>query len=217
MEFQGFKKTLTARLKDQDKDSLIVSKYGQFSLRDRIQFTATTPISSVSPSQMRLINKDSVPQDFAIQLDSLKNVLTYEFEAQPENRYNLQLLPGAITDFYGKTNDTITSIYTTRATSDLGNIPINLIGGTAFPIIIQMVTESLEVVAETTVRDNTSISFDYLPPNKYYIRMIYDANDNGRFDPGNFLENRQPEKVVYFPDLIALQANWDYVTNIILE
>lgn len=217
MEFQGFKKTLTARLKEQDADSLIVSKYGQFSLRDRIQFTATTPISIVSPLQMRLINKDSVPQDFAIQLDSLKNVLTYEFEAQPENRYNLQLLPGAITDFYGKTNDTITSIYTTRATSDLGNIPINLIGGTAFPIIIQMVTESLEVVAETTVRGNTSISFDYLPPNKYYIRMIYDANDNGRFDPGNFLENRQPEKVVYFPDLIALQANWDYVTNIILE
>lgn len=215
--FQDFNKTVTARLKEQGPDSLIVSKYGQFSLRTPIQFTATTPISSVSPLQMKLINKDSVAQKFTVKLDSLKNVLTYEFDQQPENRYNLQLLPGAITDFYGATNDTINNIFTTTAASDLGNIPITFTGGSSFPVIVQIVTENLEVVASQVIRENKSIAFDYLQPNKYYIRMIYDANDNGRYDPGNFLENRQPEKVVYFPDLIALQANWDYVTNIILE
>ncbi|WP_228547284.1 Ig-like domain-containing protein [Nonlabens antarcticus] len=212
-----FKRTVTARLKEQEKDSLIVSKYGQFSLRNPIQFTATTPIVKLSPLQMRLIDKDSVSQDFAVKLDSLNNIWSYEFNVQPENKYSLQSLPGAVTDFYGATNDTITSVFTTKASSDLGNIPINLSGGTAFPIIVQIVTENLEVTGEIIVRDNKSVTFDYLPPNKYYIRVIYDANDNGRFDPGNFLENRQPEKVVYFPDLIALQANWDYVTNIILE
>ncbi|BAO54879.1 hypothetical protein NMS_0870 [Nonlabens marinus S1-08] len=217
VEYKDFRQTVTARLKKQDPDSLIVSKYGQFSLRTPVQFTATTPIVALRPLQMKLINKDSVPQDFAVKLDSLKNVMTFEFEPQPENRYNLKLLPGAITDFYGATNDTINSIFTTRATSDLGNIPINFSGGSSFPIIVEIVTESLEVVASQTIRENSSIAFDYLTPNKYYIRMIYDANDNGRYDPGSFLDNRQPEKVVYFPDLIALQANWDYVTNITLE
>ena len=217
VEFKDFKQSVTARLKEQEADSLIVSKYGQFSLRTPIEFTATTPIASLSPLQMTLMNKDSVSQDFAIKFDSLKNVMTVEFDAQPDNRYNFRMLPGAITDFYGATIDTMTSIYTTRAASDLGNIPINFSGGSNFPIIVEIVTESLEVVATQTIRQNSSIAFDYLTPNKYYIRMIYDANDNGRYDPGNFLENRQPEKVVYFPDLIALQANWDYVTNITLE
>ncbi len=218
IEFKDFKKTLTARLKaGQDKDSLIIIKFGQFSLRDPIQFTATTPISQLDATQMKLIDKDSIAQEFTVELDSLKNIATYNFKAIPEQKYNLQLLPGAITDFYGKTHDTITSVFSTRAASDLGNIPINLSGGSSFPVIVQIVTETLEVTAEIIVDKNGPIVFDYLPPNKYYIRMIYDANDNGRYDPGNFLENLQPEKVVYFPDLIPLQANWDYVTNITLE
>jgi len=213
-----FKDTITARLKESlDPDSLTVAKYGSFKLNKPIQLTGNTPISSVNPSQMNLIDKDSVPQDFAVKLDSLKNVLTYEFDTKPEQRYNLKLLPGAITDFFGGTNDTITNVYTTRATSDLGNIPVILGNGTSWPVIVQIVEENLEVVASKVVRENGEVNFQYLDPGKYYIRVIYDSNDNGRYDPGNWLLNRQPEKVVYYPEIIPLQANWDYITNITLE
>lgn len=213
-----FKDTLTTRLKeDLDIDSLEIAKYGQFSLSTPLQLTANTPIVDTDPLLMNLIDKDSVPQDFAIRLDSLKNILTYSFNVQPEQRYNLKLLPGAITDFYGYTTDTITNVFTTRATSDLGNIPVTLEGGTDFPVIIQITMENLEVVASQVANSNGEYNFEYLDPGNYYIRVIYDRNNNGRYDPGNWLLNRQPEKVVYYPELIPLQANWDYITTVKLE
>lgn len=216
--YGNFKDTLVTRLKTElDKDSLSLDKYGQFKLSTPLQLIANTPIVSVNPLRMNLIDKDSVPQDFAIRLDSLKNVLTYEFNTGPEQRYTLQLFPDAVTDFYGYTNDTITNVYTTRATSELGNIPVILEGGSQWPVIVQIVRENLEEVASRVARSNGEYNFDYLDPGSYYIRVIYDTNNNGRYDPGNWLLNRQPEKVVYYPDLIPLQANWDYITSIKLE
>ncbi|PRP67799.1 Ig-like domain-containing protein [Nonlabens agnitus] len=216
--YGSFQDTLTARLKENlDVDSLSVQKYGQFKLSSPLQLNANTPIADINPLLMDLIDKDSVPQDFGIRLDSLKNVMTYSFNVQPEQRYNLRLLPGAVTDFYGYTNDTITSVYTTKAASDLGNIPVTLEGGSQFPVIIQIVTEKLDVVASITASKNDTYNFEYLDPNNYYIRVIYDSNNNGRYDPGNWLLNRQPEKVVYYPELIPLQANWDYITTVKLE
>lgn len=213
-----FKDTITTRLKENlDQDSLTISKFGDFKLSKPLQLTGNTPISNVNPLQMNLIDKDSVPQDFAIRLDSLNNVLSFEFDTQPQQRYNLQLLPGAVTDFFGVTNDTITNVYSTRATSDLGNIPVILSNGTSWPVIVQIVEENLDLVTSKVARENGEINFEYLDPGKYYIRVIYDSNDNGRYDPGNWLLNRQPEKVVYYPELIPLQANWDYITNITLE
>ncbi len=213
-----FTDTLTARIKDELAiDSLTVAKYGQFKLSEPLQLTGNTPIISIDESRMRLMDKDSMTVAFTTTLDSLKNVVTYNFDKQPEQRYELQLLPGAIKDFYGYSNDTITNRYTTKAVSDLGNIPVILEGGDKWPVIVQIVTEKLEVVASQVARSNGEVLFEFLEPNKYYIRIIYDANDNGRYDPGNWLQNIQPEKVVYFPDLIPLQANWDYITNIRLE
>ena len=104
----NFKDTIVTRLKKElPKDSLTLFKYGQFSLSSPLQLSGNTPIAKVDPLRMNLIDKDSVPQDFAVKLDSLNNVLSYEFAVKPQQKYNLKLLPDAITDFYGYTNDTI--------------------------------------------------------------------------------------------------------------
>lgn len=216
--YGNFKDTLKTRLKKElTKDSLRIAKYGQFKLSAPLQLTANTPIEELNPLKMELIDKDSVPQDFSIRLDSLKNIMTYEFNTTQQQRYTLKLLPGAVTDFYGYSNDTITNVYTTKASSDLGNIPVNLEGGTSWPLIIQIVRENLEVVTSQIALSNGQYPFEYLEPGNYLIRIVYDRNSNGRYDPGNWLLNTQPEKVVYYPDLIELQANWDYNTTIKIE
>jgi uncharacterized protein (DUF2141 family) len=69
--------------------------------------------------------------------------------------------------------------------------------------------KDLSVEAELSVSKNGTYDFFYLNPGDYYIRVIYDSNGNGIYDPGNFLKGTQPEEVFYNPELIQLQANWD--------
>ena len=99
----------------------------------------------------------------------------------------------------------------------MGNIPVILENGSSWPVIIEIVKENLDVVSTKIATGNGSYDFEYLDPGNYYIRVIYDRNKNGRYDPGNWLLQQQPERVDYYPSMIPLQANWDYVTTISLE
>jgi len=41
------------------------------------------------------------------------------------------------------------------------------------------------------------------------MRFIYDENGNGKWDTGTYLENKQPEKVVYFSGKFDVRSGWD--------
>ena len=57
--------------------------------------------------------------------------------------------------------------------------------------------------------DNGQAEFFYLKESVYYLRMIVDDNRNGRWDTGDFDQDRQPEEVYYYPEEISIKAKWD--------
>ncbi|AZQ45142.1 Ig-like domain-containing protein [Nonlabens ponticola] len=216
--YKSYKDTVVVRLReDREVDSLILSKEGQLTLNSPIQLKTNTPISVIDAASMTLIDKDSLVIPFTTKLDSLKNILSIDFEKTESNRYNLQMRPGSIVDMYGTSIDTTTYVYATKTAREYGAFLTTVTGGTKWPVILQIVKEDLSVVAEKTITENGDYDFNYITPGNYYIRSIYDSNANGRYDPGNFLENRQPEEVVYIPALITLLANFDVVETIVLE
>lgn len=198
------------QLKDLKKDSLKISKYGEFKLRTDIELSATTPMELLDPSKITLIDKDSTSINFTTRLDSLLNIATVAFDKEENQRYELQLYPGAITDFYGETHtDTLKLKYSTRAIRDYGNILLDVQGEGPFPVIVQIVSTDLKVIAEQVARASGKYEFLLIDPATYYLRVIYDTNDNGIYDPGNYLLQRQPERVQYFPSQVRLQPNWE--------
>lgn len=56
--------------------------------------------------------------------------------------------------------------------------------------------------------DNTA-QFFYVTPDKYYLRLILDSNNNGRWDTGDYASGRQPEQVYYYNEQIECRAKWD--------
>jgi hypothetical protein len=38
---------------------------------------------------------------------------------------------------------------------------------------------------------------------------LYDANNNGQWDPGNFKQKLQPEKASTIDKKLSIKANWD--------
>lgn len=55
--------------------------------------------------------------------------------------------------------------------------------------------------------------FTNLPSGTYYVRLYEDANDNGRFDTGNYELWLQPETTWYYPKKINLKKNWEVTQN----
>jgi len=46
-------------------------------------------------------------------------------------------------------------------------------------------------------------------PGDYELRVLYDANKNGKWDAGSYSEKRQPERVVPLQQKLNIRANWD--------
>jgi hypothetical protein len=51
--------------------------------------------------------------------------------------------------------------------------------------------------------------FDYLTPNKYKLKAIYDRNRNKIWDTGNFAKKLQPEKVIFYLKALSVRSNWE--------
>lgn len=46
-------------------------------------------------------------------------------------------------------------------------------------------------------------------PGEYELRILYDTNQNGRWDPGNYATRLQPETAITLTQKISIRANWD--------
>lgn len=62
--------------------------------------------------------------------------------------------------------------------------------------LIQVVNAENKIIQ--TAKNPKDYSFKYLEPNEYKIRVIVDKNKNGKWDPGNFYDKIEPEKIIFY-------------------
>lgn len=206
-----FKKTFSLNQKNQKKDTLSFNpiQNGSLPLREHFTLNASTPLTKFDVSKMKLINKDSSDVKFTTEYDEFNQNLKFIFKSEPIEKYNLQILPGAITDFYENVNDTLKYNFSTRNTSDYGNLKLNLENIKRFPVIVELTDKDGKVLYSENSEKSNIVLFDLIEPNKYTLRLIYDDNKNKNWDAGNYIEKRQSEEVIYFPKEIDVRANWD--------
>jgi hypothetical protein len=111
-------------------------------------------------------------------------------------------------DIYGTTNDTIIVRFKTQEDDYYGALSIHLNGVTE-PVLMQLLDDKEKLLIEKKINEDESIRFDYLYPKKYMLKIIVDSNGNGKWDTGNYLEHLQPEKVIYYPQILDIRSNWE--------
>ncbi len=211
--------TFTVKMRELTIDSLKLSTSvgGTFNLDDTFSVFANTPIAALDTSNISLNVSDSIPVTYTYVLDTLKNQIDFDFEAEPNQDYSFSFLPGAITDFFGTQNDTLAYNLSTGSLADYGNLRIVLGGTVSFPVIVQLTNEKGEVQREVFASESQIFEFNNLDPGNYIARVVLDENGNGKMDTGNYLEKRQPEKVSYYPGVIEIRANWEKEETFILS
>ena len=75
--------------------------------------------------------------------------------------------------------------------------------------LLQLLNESDKPVKEAYAKNNQA-TFHYIKPGNYYLRLIVDDNDNGKWDTGDYATQRQPEAVYYYPRLSSVRLSVMY-------
>ena len=201
----------TVYFKNPTPDSLVVDKNTSGSLRllEKFELKTNLPITEVNSEQVKVTNIDTLPVPASLKIQENYDRITVDFKIIPNDRYEITLLPNALIDFWGNTNDTLVYRTSTKKIEDYGNIFLRVQHQSPHPYIIELLKGDEVFRRYDTLLEGGNYSFKLLDAAKYRIRLIEDANQNKKWDTGNYLEKIQPEQVIYYWKEIDVRANWD--------
>ena len=190
-----------------------IGKGGSQNLNQPIVFTTGRPLDTLKPGDIELFRIEdsiSIVQPFTVIKDSV-NIRAFRLKSgwQEGSQYRLIVRPGAVTDIYGLKNDSLALTFATQKAEYYGRILLTL-NGDRFPLLVQLLDERETVTAQQSVNQSGLIVFDYLAPRKYLLKVIFDRNNNRKWDTGNYLKHIQPEKVYYHILSEPVRSNWDH-------
>ena len=211
LEIKDTLRTKTAYLRKYIEDSLVIKSVttGPLNLKSKFEISSNLPIIRVDSSFVKIINIDSVNVPASLEVLENYDRILIDFEVLPNDKYNITLLPNALEDFWGRTNDTLTFNTPTKKVEDYGNIYLKVIHNLPYPYIIELIQNDKVIRRYDSPLEEGVYSFELIDPGKYFIRLIEDENNNKRWDTGSYLDKVQPEKVIYYWKEIDLRANWD--------
>ncbi|MDO5655266.1 MAG: Ig-like domain-containing protein [Flavobacteriaceae bacterium] len=170
------------------------------------QIESNYPLDSLHKNYIS-VQKDSLQIDFDIKRIN-QNRFALEFPIQFEKNYQIRLLPGAVMDLMQRSNDSLQFKFGVKNQRDYGNLILRLQNTPESPYWVKLLdAQNKEIRAE--YGRATQFNFKNLRPGEYYFQLIVDENANGRYDSGDFLENRQPEMIYTFPGNVNVRAFWD--------
>ncbi|HTA82188.1 MAG TPA: Ig-like domain-containing domain, partial [Bacteroidia bacterium] len=181
-----------------------------FDYHQPISFTFGDPVLKYNMSKVFLTqNKDTIK----FSVDTSKLPLAFNINPAKtllsDSTYKLVMLPGAFTDMFGTKNDTTKTRFNILEPTYFGTLKLSIKLPEQGHYIVQLLTDKNSVYLQQTITGSKQVIFDPVLPGNYRMRIIDDANNNGTWDPGNFMQNLQPEKVYYYSDPITIRSNWD--------
>ena len=143
-------------------------------------------------------------------LDTTSRRLTVRTDWKEGTRYQLILDQAFAEDTLGRRllkTDTLT--FATRKATEYGSVSIRLRNiDLSLNPVLQFVQNN-NVVLSAPIPSGTFSQALFLPGD-YELRVLYDRNGNGKWDPGQFFGGkRQPELVRPIERRVNVKANWD--------
>lgn len=133
---------------------------------------------------------------------------------QTGGQYTLTLPEGAITDVAGLSNDSIVGKYTVLDPEKYATVKIDVAGREGVRYIVQLLDGKGALRQERRDVVSGPVQFNYVAPGEIKFRVIEDLDGNGKWDTGDVVARRQPERAEMFADAsgeetFATKANWE--------
>lgn len=197
--------------------TLAIEHRGKGGVSDSILFRTSLPIDTMALSAFALYNaKDSILKP--MRLDTVfffdGSVTSGLIRAKLEygGQYELHADSALFTDIYGHhLDEAFVDQFKVKEKTDFSSLRVT-VHDLPDSIIGELLTPDDKLVW-TAYSKGGDLFFPDLEPGKYGLRIIYDRNGNGRWDPGDYDTMLQPEAVYYAPKVFELMKNWDVKEN----
>ncbi len=185
--------------------------------RDSMFFTTSLPIDTTALKGISFFSvKDSVLTPVPITRVSMLPGSTtkglIEAKTEYKKEYEVHFDSLLFVDVYGNHLDkTKVEKFSTKQASEFSQFEVQ-VHGVQGPFIFELLSDR-DQTKMVLSSQTPSIIFGDLEPGKYGLRLILDRNSNGKWDPGDYDSDRQPEEVYYAPKLFELKKNWKVKEN----
>jgi hypothetical protein len=192
---------------------------GQLDLHDpQLIINFEHPVKYLDTSKIRFATDSFVNiSDYRIDVDSSMKKFSLTYAWKENTGYRLILQKDFAEDTLGEKLLKIdTIIFRTKKESDYGNLRLRFrnLDLNRHPVLQFFHGEKLALSSPIgrSLRYNNKLFL----PGDYELRILYDTNQNGVWDPGNFYKHIQPEIAVPIRKKLTVKADWDNEVDISL-
>ena len=182
-----------------------------------LALTFNRPVERIDDSKILLFQDSTLsdsPFGFSI-TGEVENSVQITQSWSDTSAYTLTLLPGAVSDFFGQTHDTINLAFGILPTEKLSSLSIRIDSFPQGEYVTQLLQKDKVIKTFTfnTAETVQSKNYSDLIPGSYSLRVIEDKNGNGKWDSGNLRKGRQPERIVDY-SIDELRPNWELIKEV---
>jgi hypothetical protein len=184
---------------------------GQQDVLKDLSLFANKKIAKIDTTKLTLTDTTyTIQHNKKVTVDSLKKNITIQTKWTLEQHYRLVIEKEFATDDKGVImvkNDTIK--FVTKAAKDYGKVILrfnNLELGKKPVLQILQGNNLISSYPLTTLK----LTIPALVPGEYDMRILYDENNNGKWDHGTYFGKRkQPEKTTQIKTKLEVKSDWD--------
>ncbi|MBO5017746.1 MAG: Ig-like domain-containing protein [Alistipes sp.] len=144
-------------------------------------------------------------------------------EWEPKAKYELVMPAGMFENIAAETNDTIKCTYTASDPEKYAIVNIKVRG--THPrarYILQITNAQGRVQRELADVTPGSYTFEYVSPGDIMLRVVEDMNANGKWDTGDMVLMRQPERTEIYKnddgiETITTKENWEFDIDVDMD
>ena len=181
-----------------------------------ITFTSPAPLAVIDTTKIRLTMKVDTTwnaQPFVLEKDSIiPRHYHIKSEWLPGKEYKLDVDSFAIRDIYDRLSIANSSAIKIGEEENYGKLIVTLTGVSGPQYIFQLLSKNNSIVNETVTKENR-VEMKYLKTGEYYLKLIVDDDEDGKYTTGLYEDNRQPEAVYFYNQKLEIKEKWDKKIN----
>lgn len=207
-----------------------LSSSGEINPLKHLDMTLDYPLVEFDTLSVTLTSKqqqsEDTPRKRAVRLlrdtlDSRKWRIESDWTVGDE--YTLTIPSGAMRNVAGESNDSIVGQYTVADPDKYATVKINVRSSKPqMRYILQLTNSSGAVQQELRDAVAGTYEFKYVSVGDVMVRVVEDANGNGKWDTGDMVLMRQPERTEIYKnsngeELFTTKANWEFELDIDMD
>ena len=176
-----------------------------------LKLTFNLPVEGVDASKI-ILTQDSVVKTGLILSKDTADFLSYyvNYPWLHKRKYEIKFGGGAFTGLFKSTNKEFIKNFELAGKDNYGTLQLKVITPELQKqYILQVIDENKNLISTSIIQKDTTVKFSNYKAGRYWVRIVYDTNKNGKWDTGNVAKKQQPEKIYNEPKELSIKANWD--------